>query len=246
VGMLILIFVVVWLLLMGFLAIFTLAFQGYIYTEPVKDIQWRAPVAGSVLALFLTVWVLLDYGSPQSYGTLNQFSSSSSKTFNEIRIVTQEGKEEVFKLAKDARGRPVYLQDGRSDGRPPLSRPMKVIVKDGNEDVEFKPDLDSKGHFKTETGRSLYYRDDKGRVMQEGQLGHASTFHYGSLILNLLLNALHFGLWFVVLWLVLEFRGAQAFGLAIVFWLAAMLFLLPPMFSKAEEVGYQRTQSVKQ
>jgi hypothetical protein len=244
--MLILILVVVWLLLMGFLAIFTLAFQGYIYTEPVKDIHWRAPVAGSVLALFLTVWVFLDYSSPGNYGTLFQISSSSSKTYNEIRVVTQEGKEEDFKLAKDARGRPVYLKDGRSDGRPPPSRPMKVIVKEGDKDVEFKPDLDSKGHFKTETGQSLYYRDNKGRVMQEGQLGHASIFLWGNLIVNLLLNGLHFVLWFVVLWLVLEFRGAQAFGLAIVFWLAVTLFLLPPMFSKAEAVGYQPTQRTSQ
>src|SRR5271166_2325797 len=157
--MLILILVVVWLLLMGFLAIFTLALQGYIYTEPVKDIQWRAPVAGSVLALFLTAWVFLDYSSPANYGTLVQFNSSSNTTFNEIRVVTQEGKEEVFKQAKNARGLPVYLQDGRSDGRQPPSRPMKVIVKEGTEDVEFKPDLDSKGHFKTEWGLPLYYRD---------------------------------------------------------------------------------------
>jgi hypothetical protein len=242
VGILVLILVVTWLLLIALLAIGTVAFQGYIYTEPVKNIEWRAPIAGSALTLFLIAWVIFDYNSPTNYQTLLAFNARMDMPpYKEFRVVTQEGKEEVYKQAKDARGRVIYLQDGRPDGRQPPGRPVRVIVKENNQDVTFEPDRDSKGHFKTETGLSLYYRDKKGRTMQEGQLGQASLFLTSNLLLNLLLNAVHFAVWFVVLWLVLDFRFWHAIGLAMAFWLLATLFQLPPLLQKVEEVAYQRT-----
>lgn len=236
--MLLLVLLVVWVLLIGFLAIWTVGFQGYIYTEPVKNIEWRAPIAGTVLALFLTGWIFLDYSSPTSYRTLVEFNPEIAlPPYKEFRIVTQEGNEELYKQAKDARGRVIYQKDGKSNGPQPPGRPVRVIVKEDDQDVAFEPDRDTKGRFKIEPGTLLTYRDNKGRVMEEGQLGRVSTFRTTNLVANLLLNTVHFALWFVVLWLVLEYRWEHAFGLAIVFYLAAMLFLLPPMLSKAEEVA---------
>jgi hypothetical protein len=157
--------------------------------------------------------------------------------YKEFRIVTPDGKEELYKQAKDAVGKVIYKKDGKIDGAQPPSRPLRVVVNEDNQDVAFEPNRDDKGHFRIEPGRSLEYRDSKGRVMEAGRLGWVSTYRTTNLVANLLLNTVHFALWFVVLWLVLEYRWEHAFGLAIVFYLAAMLFLLPPMLSKAEEVA---------
>src|SRR5262249_7971373 len=39
----------------------SLAIQGYIYSEPVGDIFWRAPAAAAVLTAFLGSWCYLNY-----------------------------------------------------------------------------------------------------------------------------------------------------------------------------------------
>ncbi len=241
-GILILILLGIWVFLIGLLALGTLGLQGYIYTQAVQGIEWCAPVAGSVLALFLTIWVICDYQSPTNYQTLFQFNLRIDvPPYKEFRIITQEGKEELYKQAKNERGILIYRQDGRPDGRLPPSRPQKVIVKDDNQDVIFEPDRDPKGRFKTETFDSLYYRDKNGRVMKESELGQATIFRWGNLLANLVLNGIYFVLWFVVLWLVLEFSSGYALGLAIACWLISILFLLPPVLSKVEEVASQRT-----
>ena len=241
-GILILILLGIWVFLIGLLALGTLGLQGYIYTQAVQGIEWRASVAGSALALFLTIWVICDYQSPTNYQTLFQFNLRIDvPPYKEFRIITQEGKEELFKQAKNEKGILIYRQDGRPDGRLPPSRPQKVIVKDDNQDVIFEPDRDPKGRFKTEAFDSLYYRDKNGRVMKESELGQATIFRWGNLLANLVLNGIYFVLWFVVLWLVLEFSSGYALVLAIACWLISILFLLPPVLSKVEEVASQRT-----
>ncbi len=102
----------------------------------------------------------------------------------------------------------------------------------------FKPDLDPKKKtFKTATGLSLKYHDSKGRTMTEGDFGRITVYRAGNLVMNLLLNFLHLGLWFAVLWLVLEFRFWHALGMALVAWVALTLFVLPPTLNKAEEIA---------
>src|SRR5262249_27175726 len=43
----------------------------------------------------------------------------------------------------------------------------------------------------------------------------------GYVFLNLLINLLHFGVWFVCLWLLLQFRFMEALGFGVVLWLVA-------------------------
>ncbi len=239
---LLVILAVIWLGLMGLLAAWTLFFQGYIYTEPTEGIVWRAPVAGTIVTLFIALWVFLDYRSQGQYRALHEFSSQGDAVvFPELRIVNQEGKEEVYKLARNERGQQVYKLEGRPDGRPLPGRPLKVIVKENDADVIFEPDRDAKGQFQAKLGQPLVYRDSKKRTMAEGELGRLSEFRTGNFVLVLLLNFLHLVVWVLALWLILQYRFWHAFGLAVVAWLGLTLFLLPPTLTKAEEVAQPRT-----
>jgi len=238
---LILLLLVMWLALVGLLVVWTVFFQGYIYTEPVQGIVWRGPVAGSVVGLFLAIWVLCDYKWPERYRTLLDFNSQVDlPPYPEFRIVNQEGNEEVFKQAKNEKGRLIYRQDGRLDGREPPTRPQKVIVTENGADVIFEPDRDPKtNQFKVATGLSLYYRDKKGRKMKEGELGEITESRAGNFLANLLINFLHLLVWFVVLWLLLEYRMWHALGMALVAWVALTLFVLPPTLNMAEAIAQQ-------
>jgi len=230
--------VVIWLVLMGLLAVLTLGFQGYIYTEPVEGIAWRAPAAGTIVALSLLLWVWLDYSPQPRYRDLWTFNPSIDQaSFPEMTVVTQLGKTEVYKLSRDGRD---YV---RSDGGAKLpTRPLRLTVKENGEEVVFEPDKDAKtGKLKQSGDNYLYYRDKKNRTMREDQLGLLSTFSVGNLIGYLLLNLCHFLAWFLTLWLLLEFRMGHALGLAIVLYAVVLLLLLPPVLSYTEKVAGERT-----
>lgn len=235
---LILILVLLWFVLSIVLAAWTLWFQGYIYSEPVGEIQWRAPAAGAAITLVLALWIMMDYRSPGRYLTVFDFSANEYIDYRELHVPTGNGREEVYRLQTDAKGRHQYLN---RSGKGPVSRPQEIIAVDSNgEKHVFKPERDGQGKFKVSPGGSLLYHDDQGHTMTEGQFGQVVIFHFGWLVMNLLLNFLHFVAWFLVLWLLLRFQWAHAFGLAIAFWAVLTLFVVPQVLTRAEDVARQR------
>jgi hypothetical protein len=243
---LVLIVLLVWFVATVVLAAWTLWFQAYIYSEPVGDIWWRAPAAGSALTLFLVVWMFCDYRAPGRYRELQGFTTTEGRVFKELRIETRESKKpEVYKERKDERGRLEYLRESSSGERRQLpSRPAKIIAVEGDKEYVFEPlpsQRDAKGNFQVKSGDSLRYRNaDTGWEMTEGQLGRVSVFHGGWLLGNVLLNLLHFVVWFVSLWVLLRYQWSHALGLAVVFWLVTTLFVVPQMLTKAENVAQER------
>jgi hypothetical protein len=221
------------------LAAWTLFFQGYIYSEPVEAIYWRAPAAGGALTLFLIIWIICDYRSiadrrqaEGSYHPLHEFSFRETKEYKYLWII-RDGREEKYTL----RGNQYVNNSGR---RLP-ERPTKVLA--GNDDDEkhvFEPEMEN-GRFKAKEGEYLRYyeQDNKARYMDENSLGKISITHYGWLIGTLLLNFGFLLVWFVVLWLLLRFQWAHALGIAFGFWLIS-LFVLPLILTKAESVRKDR------
>ncbi len=233
---LVLILLVVFAVLSLLLAAWTLFFQGYIYSEPVEAIYWRAPAAGAALTLFLAFWTVLDYRSIEKptdeegrYRPLHELSVRETEIYDKLTILTQDRK----KVSFTRQGRQ-YVSKG---GRPLPERPLEIIATDkaGQEHI-FKPKTDEKGHFKVEdNGRLRYYEEgNPKRYMDEDYLGQITIYHFGWLVTGLMLN---FGLlvvWFLCLWLLLHFQWAHALGLAFVAWLIS-LFMLPMLLTQAEK-----------
>jgi hypothetical protein len=67
-----------------------------------------------------------------------------------------------------------------------------------------------------------------------------TTFRTGRLLGNLTLNFLFLAAWFGCLWLLLRFQWPAALLQAVVFWVVALLFVLPPLLTKAEAVSQER------
>jgi len=233
---LVLILLVIFAVLSLLLAAWTLFFQGYIYSEPVEAIYWRAPAAGAVLTLFLSLWVVLDSRSVEKptdegrYRPLHELSAREIETYDKLTILNQDRKKEVY----TRQGNQYVSKSGR---RLP-ERPLEIIAtdKDGQEHL-FKPKMDEKGHFKAdEDGRLRYYEEgNPKRYMEEGFLGQITIFHFGWLVMGLLLNLGFLAVWFLCLWLLLRFQWSHALGLALAAWLIS-LFVLPMLFTQAEKV----------
>jgi hypothetical protein len=248
---LILIVLLLWVVLTILLAAWTLWFQSYIYSEPTTGIAWRGPAAGSALMVVLLLWLVLDFRAPGRYRPLFESASrENSPPFAELRIPKHSGGEDVYRLRP--RTNLDYRLNGRPDGKPLPTRPQRIIVVEGEERYTFEPERDAKGNFKTRTTSSwfgssqsddLRYIDNKGRVMVESSLGQLSTFRGSWLFGNLVVNFLLLAVAFVVLWLLLCFQWPHALGQAVVLWVVLLLFVLPPVLTRAETVAKQRAEA---
>jgi hypothetical protein len=127
----------------------------------------------------------------------------------------------------------------------------QLRFKQGDQELVFQPELEiskdkdgkETAHFKygkvtqlgVEATESVRYVEvgGRGRVMSENELGQVGEFRWGPFLVNLSLNVLHLGVWFVCLWLLLRFQWSHALGLAIVFWLVMTLAVLPPILNSA-------------
>jgi hypothetical protein len=242
---LVLILLLIWFVATVVLAAGTVWIQGYIYSEPVESVSWRAPAAAAAVTLFLTLWVIFDYRAPGRYRELQEFSVTETRDpFKVLRVVNRDGKVEVYKQHKDSRGRVEYLRNGEIGGKPLPSRPDKIIAIDGDKEYLFEPlasQRDARGNYQVKAGDMLRYQNkDTGWEMAETQMGQVYLFHPGWLIANLLLNFLHLVVWFVALWVLLRFQWAHALGLAVVCWLVVMLVVMPMVLRQAESVAQKR------
>ena len=169
---LILIFALVWACLAVLLLVGTAWLQGYLYTEPVAGVLWRAPAAATVIVLFLAFWCFLDSRDPPGRFRTYDFRAQDVKEVKELWGVTA-GKRTHYKLEKDSTGRDEFRDDSH---RKMPSRLDAIIVKENGEEVKFEPERDAQGKLKDTPGQNLRYEDPEGRVMTEGSIGQITTF----------------------------------------------------------------------
>ena len=88
--------------------------------------------------------------------------------------------------------------------------------------------------------------EEKGsRYLQTDQLGVIYVPSTWAVILALLLNLLHFAIWFVAFWPILQFTRGHALALTAVFGILTMLLVMPLLFERARPAktvaGEQKT-----
>jgi hypothetical protein len=262
---------VVWVVLCLGLAAWTMWFQNYAYLEVVDGAYWRAPLVGTILTLYLCFWCVLSYRavyadpkSPNPYATTFTFSPTRDQVYAVLWTVTrkpqatEEGKPDEdsllrtrYELVKTPNGAAQYRKDGLVHGAELPPRPEEIIVKEGDEEVSFKPDRDANGNFKVEEVQSwlaptrkkpLQYRDARGRVMEEGNLGVLTYSRTGQIIVNCILNLLHLLIWFACLWLLTRFQFWHSVLIALVCWLVVTFFIIGPLCTRAEAAARAQPQ----
>ena len=206
---------------------------------------WQAPAAAGVMAGFITLWCVLIIGSSEAtpmnlpYNTLFRFSATDdmcTEPVKELRVIPKVGKEVTYKCHRYGPNDYRYLD--ASLAKKPWDHGAKAILLTHNgEEYRFEPTPASRGGYDE-------FASDKGgwvlRVYDNGPNGIPVAFRYGRLFANLLLNFMHFALWFVCMWLLLRFLLSHALLLAICFWLVTSLILLPMLFSYAGDLSQQR------
>lgn len=216
-----------------FVAAGSTVIQGYLYNRPVAGIAWRSAVTGVAVGLFFGLWCWIELQVPGQYSSLLDFSPQQVTVFQEFlsERTGDRGKQEIlYRLGRDARGRPTYLDpDNRPWERSSSNGMMTaIVVEEGGEKHRFEAELTPQGTFKTDDSGAVRYVEQGGkRVMTDDSIGRITTTQYGILFGNLLLNFAHLLVWFLCLWLVVQFDWPHALGMALVLWLAFGLALWP-------------------
>lgn len=212
----------------------TAVIQGYLYNQPVDGILWRSAAVGAAIAAFFGLWCWIETRAPGEYGGLLDFSPTKTDWVDRFwsERTGDRGKQEIlYTKGRDARGRVVYMDaDGNPWQRTGSGGMMTaIIVEENGEKHRFDAEMTPQGTFKIEDNRPLRYveQDGRGRVMTDDAIGGISTTRYGLLFGNLLLNLAHLLVWFLCLWLLMEFHWPHALGLALALWLAFAMLVWP-------------------
>lgn len=247
-----LVYLVLVLLLVGFVlsgALWagTLWLQGYLYSEPAGGLLWRAPAAGGAVMAFLAVWCFLNYrlGEPGTselpFDTWWNFSTTETypaRPWPEFWSV-KNGKETLYRLRTHPHAAPEYIdpQTGRPWSRESNGIVEAVVVEEDGRKVRYQLDLPPGGKFKPDEPARYVEEDGQHRVLTEYdvQRGQLTRTRRGLLLGYFLLNVLLLAVWFAAVWLLLRFQWSHALGLAVVFWLATMLIVLPVLTSRTRQ-----------
>jgi hypothetical protein len=220
--------------------------QGYLYNQPADRLPLRALAAGLGVALFLTAWTYLNTRASHKdrYGTLLEFSATSVRPVEEfeavrrLRVKDEKGQpKEVtvpFKWESGGAGGGRFVEPGTAkEFRTNTSDYMTVAIlvpEEGGGKARFEADL----RDGTYTSRA----DDERRFSEQGgsryidarnphQMEVPST---GGLVAAVAINALHYVVWFLALWVGLRFTVGHSILMAAAFGTAAMLVLMPLLF----------------
>jgi hypothetical protein len=220
----------------------TLFLQGYLYSEPVEQIYWRAPLAALVMTLLIGFWCSLDYKNPGRYGPVFDVSTARDEIKYDKFWSVSQGREVLYTRRKDAQGHVIYVDgSGKRWKRADSEGLVEAIIVEDKEGQKnrFEAKLTRDGKFKFEPGQSVVRYIEAGgkrRIMTDEYPGELSETRVGLIVANLSMNLLHLIAWFLCLWLLLRFQWGHALGLALVLWLVLTL-ALPVLFKRTEDLA---------
>jgi hypothetical protein len=207
----------------------SLFIQGYFYEGPTPDLYWRAPAAAAAVTLFLAFFCLL--AKKYDVNTLFSFTSGSEQPFDSFYSI-RNGKETHY--VKDKR-KGMFVDDQGKPWRWNDSEGVvdTIVVVEGDQRLIFKADLASGGKPK-DAGKPVQFLEESGtgRYIASDELGIIAKTQGGRTFMMVFINLVHFVVWFLAIWLLLEYQWPHAFLLALPFWAATTLLVLPGMIDK--------------
>jgi hypothetical protein len=191
--------------------------------------------AGALITLYLAGWCAIDKRVPGKYDTVLEFTTEEKKEVAEFNAIQKdkEGKEKSvpFKRFAASAGRADFKDADNHPFRPNSTDWMVVAleIQEDGQPRRFNAILDAKGAFQ----EPLTYKEVGGkRKMTTAPLGQITWHRSGALLGNILINGMHFLVWFLALWLILRFNWAHALGLGAALWLTVTLVIMPLLFNK--------------
>jgi len=234
-------------LLLGLTAVFlglSLTLQRLFYNQPAGQLPLRSLVAALMMAIFLTGWAYVNTRASHKdkYGALHEANSTAQTPVEEFQAVRRlsvksggQYKEEtvLFVLSLDGKE---FVEKGtlksyRRNTSDYITTAL-LVPRDGKP-VKFVAETKDMTYPGVKaTGDPVFFKAESGTdTISDQNLRYVETFSYGGLVVVLLINVAHFGLWLVAFWPLLNFRAGLSLLLAAIFGAITMLVLMPLLFN---------------
>ena len=232
--------------------------QGYLYQAPADRFPVRALAAAVLVSSFVTLWVLIDKRNPRKYDTFFEFAPYTTKEFDEFeavrwtaaggKFVTDESGKRTetgvkFRRGVGAKSKSFYEEGPGGEFVLNSGRFMTAAIK-VKTDSDAEP-IRLNARLKTDAaGNQVYLKEYEGvrfeeergsRYVSAEQLGTLFVPSNSTVALALFINFLHFVVWFVAFWPILQFIRGHAFLLATACGLFTMLLIMPLLFKPNRE-----------
>jgi hypothetical protein len=221
----------------------TLFVQSFIFTEVTEGLAWRAPAAAAAMAAFFTFWCVLVVNSGAKadnipYTTIFNFhirSDMFAKPVTDIWAYRGDGQVLHYTIASE-----VEFGHEKTYYRNAVD-PTKRFTNTGVAAVEIETEPGRKSKFTlpnntegTEGGNAYFVNDEGWKLENDRDIsGNPTRVSWALLFGNVLLNVLHFALWFVCLWLILRFSVGSSLLFGAILWGLTTIALLPMLLDQA-------------
>lgn len=225
--------------------------QGYLYGQPADKLPLRALVAGLAVALFMGVWTYANTRAshPDKYGTVFEFTPTSTKEVTEFEAVRRFGKTDgkAVTWLTDEKGQPRetmtrYKWEAEGGGKfvevgtakefklnDANSLTLALLVPEDGKTVRFEaPTKD--GVYVTKKEEVRFEEQGGSRYIEGGRPRQMVVPSASAFALAVVLNVGHFVVWFLAFWLVLRFSAGHALLFVAVLGTVAMLVVMPLLF----------------
>ena len=229
---LLLLLLLTFLVLAALLAALTGLMQAMLYETVQADLRWRAPAAAAAVTAYLGLWSLCNYAAAEPgqtdlpFDNIFNFTSELVSDRPVERFTAISGNTQTVYTIQQITGavpKQEYYGPDRQKWSAAAARNVQtIVVKLDDKDVRFNAD-EGHAHYVEEGGR---------RYLDTEAFGRITTPRGGGSFVRVLLNVLHFAVWFICLWLLLRFQWPHALGLAAALWLV-MTFVVPYLFRAA-------------
>ena len=224
--------------------------QSWMYNVPANRILLRSLISGGGVALFLTLWCLIDSKAPGRYDTLFEFTRYDYKEYAEVNSVYKKGNVEQsipYKKRADARGKVEFIHVQAGVAKPWTKSDtdgimMALLVKEENKDepTRFEVKLEN-GKFPADI---RYIEKGGSRYIETEHIGRIISARSSVFIISLFLNFAHFAAWFCALWLGMRFVLGHALGIGFGLWLFTMILVMPILFNQTRPAPTPKTTPV--
>ena len=233
-------------LLLGLTAVFlglSLTLQRLFYNQPAGQLPLRSLVAALMMAIFLTGWTYVNTRASHKdkYGALHEFKATAQTPVQEFQAVRRlrfkdkgQYKEETVPFVLNVDGTRFVERDTLkvfSRNNSDYVTTALLVPRDGKP-VKFAAEVSEFSYVGVkETSVPVFFKAESGTdTISDQNLRFVETFSYGGLVAVLLINVVHFGLWLVAFWPLLNFRAPLALLLTTIFGAITMLVLMPLLF----------------
>jgi hypothetical protein len=146
-------------------------------------------------------------------------------TGSKANTFVEEGTSDAFQLNSSGRTGEAYMTAAIRARPDPDAEPVHF-------NAQLKGDPSTTVTYKSGLEGLRFIEENGSRFIQAHQLGLVYVPSTGAVIVALLLNFLHFLIWFIAFWPILQFTRGHSFILMTVFALLMMLIVLPLLFDQ--------------